>query len=492
LSILQVKKKNETFIEVKCSPGIAYELRDHFSFMTPGARFDPRVQNKYWDGRKRLFNITNGTLFSGLLIELIRFCESCDYKIAIDPELYPSDIPKFEYAKFLDHLNIPNNFEKRDYQEKAFFHSIENDRALLLCPTASGKSLIIYLLCQYYRMMHKLRTLIVVDSLSLIHQMYDDLRDYGFQKEINRIYAGQEKETRAPITISTWQSLVDMPKKWYNQFGVIIGDEAHKFKAKSLVEIMKNAENIRYRFGTTGTLDEVECHEMQLVGLFGPVFEVITTKELINRGTLANLKINCVDLQYQKEAKIYATKNFYKNYHDEVDFIVTREKRNEFLLQLCESLNGNKLVLFQFVDKHGKVLKDLFEKHATQPTFFISGEVDGIERNEIRKTVNNNRGNSTLLATYGTTQTGINIVNINHVILASPSKSKIRVLQSIGRGLRKGEIKHEIMVWDIIDNLKYGDYTNHALLHFYNRLEIYNKEQFEYNIRHVKIRMDLP
>lgn len=480
-----IKKIDDVNMLIQCGADIAYELRDHFAFMTPNARFDPRVQHKQWDGKLRLFNITKRTLYVGLLVQLIEFCDNRDYTYLIDPELLPSDSAKFSFDLFWKAIGIPEHFEQRDYQIKAFRAAIDNERAVILSPTGSGKSLIIYLLTQFYLKVHKLRTLLVVDSISLVHQMHDDLYDYGYKGKVNRIYQGQEKQTDAEITITTWQSIYNMPPAWYNQFGVIIGDEAHKFKADCLGKILRNCKKIKYRFGTTGTLDEVQCHEMVLVGLFGPIQNVITTRELIDQGTLANLKIECIDLKYDKKT-ISLVRKTKKKYHEEVDFIITREKRNQFLLDLCNSITGNKLILFQFVEKHGKPLFKLFDENATDPTFFIAGEVDGLIRNQIRKDVNNHTG-SNLIASYGTTQTGINIVNINHVILSSPSKSKIRVLQSIGRGLRKGEIKHDITVWDIIDNLKDGAYSNHILKHFYARLEIYNKELFEYNIRHVKI-----
>lgn len=480
-----IKKVDDVYMHIQCDADIAYELRDHFAFMTPNARFDPRVQNKYWDGKLRLFNITKRALYVGLLVQLIEFCDNRDYEYIIDPALLPDVIPPFSFEKFWKAVKIPDNFEQRDYQIDAFTHAIENQRAVLLSPTGSGKSLIIYLLSQFYLNVKKLRTLLVVDSISLVHQMHDDIYDYGYTGKINRIYQGQEKQTDAEITITTWQSIYGLPANWYNQFGVIIGDEAHKFKADCLGKILRNCKNIKYRFGTTGTLDEVQCHEMVLVGLFGPIKKVITTRELIDQGTLANLKIECIDLKYDKKT-INLVKRTKKKYHEEVDFIITREKRNKFLLDLCDSIPGNKLILFQFVQKHGKPLFKLFDEHASDPTFFIAGEIDGLTRNQIRKDVNNHTG-SNLIASYGTCQTGINIVNINHVILSSPSKSKIRVLQSIGRGLRKGEIKHDITVWDIIDNLKDGAYSNHILKHFYARLEIYNKELFDYNIRHVKI-----
>ncbi len=269
-----------------------------------------------------------------------------------------------------------------------------------------------------------------------------------------------------------------MPKKYFEQFGCVIGDEAHMFKAKSLTGIMTKLQSCKYRFGFTGTLDGTETHRLILEGLFGTVEQVVTTKELMDKKTLANLKINCITLKHpeKKERMTYA---------EEIDYLVSKESRNEFIVNLCDKLKGNTLCLFQLVDKHGKVLYDRMK--GNENVYFVYGGTDTEQREKIRGFVENHK-KSTTIASYGTFSTGINIRNIHNIVLASPSKSKIRVLQSIGRGLRTSSNKDSILVFDISDDISYNGRYNFTLNHFLERLNIYNEQKFNYEISKVRIK----
>ena len=205
--------------------------------------------------------------------------------------------------------------------------------------------------------------------------------------------------------------------------------------------------------------------------------QLLSTKELIDKNTLANLKIKCIILKHPniREKMSYA---------EEMEYLVTNEKRNDFLLNLLRHLRGNTLCLFQFVEKHGKLLYDKSKGNKNDNICFVYGGVDTSERETIRGLVEKHT-NSTTIASYGTFSTGINIRNINNIVLASPSKSKIRVLQSIGRGLRTSESKDSVLIFDIADDLGKDNYT---LRHFTERLNIYNEEQFDYEISKVKLK----
>jgi superfamily II DNA or RNA helicase len=171
-------------------------------------------------------------------------------------------------------------------------------------------------------------------------------------------------------------------------------------------------------------------------------------------------------------------------YAEELDFIVTNEKRTNFVVNLLHHLNGNTLCLFQLVEKHGKIINDKMK--GDENVYFVYGGTNTSEREDIRSLVEKNT-NSTTIASYGTFSTGINIRNINNIVLASPSKSKIRVLQSIGRGLRRSETKDSVLIYDIADDISYNDRRNFTLNHFAERLNIYNEEQFDYDISKVKL-----
>ena len=248
---------------------------------------------------------------------------------------------------------------------------------------------------------------------------------------------------------------------------------------------MNKAIHAEYRFGTTGTLDGTQVHELVLEGLFGPVKRVITTHELQKKEALAQLDIDIILLKYAQEF-CRPTEN--RSYQDEIDFLVTYEKRNKFIANLAVNQDGNTLVLFNLVDRHGKGLRDLIESRLKdgQRLFFVSGETKTTDREQIRNIVDKQK-NSIILASLGTFSTGINIKNLHNVIFASPSKSQIRVLQSIGRGLRLSDDGSVTKLYDIADDLHWKSKKNFTLLHSGERIKIYTKEQFPYKITQVEI-----
>ena len=472
---LSIYNINEVYVGIDCPEGASYELREYFTFQVPGYQFTPQYRNKLWDGKIRLWDTRTRRIYRGLVPYIVKFCEEREYDWEYDNEVYDEEFSLSEAEQFISKLNL--TLEPRDYQIDAFVHAIRTRRSLLLSPTASGKSLIIYLLVRYYSS----RTLIIVPTISLVSQLATDFADYGFESDrfVHRIYGGEDKQTNKPITISTWQSLYKLPKKYFEQFDVIIGDEAHLFKAKSLASIMENLENSKYRFGFTGTLDGTKTHKLVLEGLFGTVRKVTTTKELMTQGHVADFTIKCLLLKHG-DSICQAAKNF--TYPQEIEYLVLNESRNKFISNLALSLEGNTLVLYQFVDKHGVILHDIINKASTgQRVFFVSGNVDGEAREEIRKIVEKET-NAIIVASYGTFSTGINIKNLHNIIFASPSKSRVRNLQSIGRGLRISETKTSATLFDIADDLRHKKHENFTLKHFAERIKIYSEEKFDFRI----------
>ena len=481
MDIIEIEKFDEVYNRIVCDPGIAFELNDHFTFEVPGAKFMPAYKNKFWDGKVRLFNAMSGLLYVGLNRYIEEFAKSRSYEVQYNYDTALENFSIKEAHDFIETLGIPSKFERRDYQVEAFVHAIRHKRALLLSPTASGKSFIIYLITRYYNA----RTLIIVPTTSLVSQLASDFADYGFQsdKHVHRIYAGQDKQTDKQVIISTWQSLYKLPKEYFQQFDLVIGDEAHLFKAKSLTSILTKLNNCQYRFGFTGTLDGAQTHKLVLEGLFGLVRKVVSTAELIEQKQLASFMIKAIILKYP-DAIRQQLRN--ADYQAEMDFLVRNDARNKFIRNLALSLEGNTLLLFQFVEKHGKILHDML-KDEDRPVFFVHGGVDGDEREEIRRIVETEQ-KAIIVASYGTFSTGVNIRNLHNIIFASPSKSKIRNLQSIGRGLRKSDTKDSATLYDISDDLTYKTRKNFTIQHFMERIKIYNEEQFEYKIYPVNIK----
>ena len=330
--------------------------------------------------------------------------------------------------------------------------------------------------------------LIIVPTTSLVEQLYKDFYEYGFdvENEVHRIYSGKDKITDKRIIISTWQSIYRLKFDWFEQFGAVFGDEVHLFKAKSLTGVMNKCKNAEYRFGTTGTLDGTETNKLVLEGLFGLTHKVIATKDLQVRGTLAGLDINVILLRYHNDI-CHLLKG--KTYAEEVDYIVRHEKRNNFIKNLTLDLKGTTLVLFQYVEKHGKELFDIIRKGADKDrkVFYVSGEVDAKDREQIRGIVESQK-NAIIVASLGTFSTGINIKNLHNIVFASPSKSQIKVLQSIGRGLRQSDDGSNTTLYDIADDLHVKGHKNFTLRHSGERIKIYAKEQFPYKIIPVNLK----
>tara|TARA_B100000287_G_scaffold258787_2_gene243336 strand:- start:4368 stop:5867 length:1500 start_codon:yes stop_codon:yes gene_type:complete len=499
MSILQVKKKNHAFITVDGEPSALNELSDFFTFFVPGYKFMPAYRNKVWDGKIRLFNIHSKELYAGLYpyIEEFAGVEGRNYKIELEHDNYygyPNTDQEVDMS-FLSSYNLTTNGKQiqiRDYQYRAIEYCLANKGALLLSPTASGKSLIIYCIARWYLENYNKRVLIVVPTTSLVQQMYSDFADYstddiGFEDScMHRIYAGRPKfADKEKIVISTWQSIYKMPGTWFEQFGCVFGDEAHNFKAKSLTSILSKMRDTEYRFGTTGTLDGSQTHQLVLEGLFGKIIKVTSTKELIDTGNLAELNINVLLLKYSDE--LCKAMNGQK-YQEEVDFIVKYQPRNRFITNLALDQDGNSLILFQYVEKHGKPLYDMIKNkaHKSRKIFYVSGET-GVDTREAVRNITENEKNAIIVASMGVFSTGINIRNLHNIIFSSPSKSQIRILQSIGRGLRKSDDGRPTTLYDLADDLHWKKNKNFTLNHAAERIKIYSKEKFKYSIHELDI-----
>ncbi len=465
MSKVTVEKINEVFMKVNCDDGLARDLYDFFSFTVPNAKFMPSYKKKFWDGKVRLFSIKTNQIYVGLLPYVDEFCRErgYDFEGITDVIGEKTDI-RFDLKKyFMKEYKLP--FEPRDYQMEAVETTLKYGRQLLLSPTASGKSLIIYLLARWYNK----KTVIIVPTTSLVEQMTKDFKEYGYDKDICKIYSGQPVFD-AEITVTTWQSFSKAPKEVLESFDVVVGDEAHLFKAQTLKGILEKMKSTAIRIGTTGTLDGSEVHRLQLEGLFGPCKKVITSSELMEEGTIANIEIDCIVLKHKKCHTM--------SYQEEMEYLVSSEERNQFITNLVASLKGNTLVLFQYVEKHGEVLYPMLDGRVDD-LHYVYGGTDTADRETVRELVEQSES-SVILASYGTFSTGVNIKRIDNIVFASPSKSRIRNLQSIGRGLRKTDGKDSMRLFDISDDLQCDNYT---LEHLKERINIYNEENFPYELK---------
>ena len=487
MSHLVISKKNEVHLHIESEIHVYYELADQFTFEVPGAKFSPAYKKKFWDGKIRLFNTQTGEIYVGLLDRVVQFCKDHGYTYEFkDNKHYGTPFEVNEGISkegVKDYMTAISRHKPRDYQIDGVYDALRHNRKLLISPTASGKSLMIYSIVRYF-VERKQNTLIVVPTTSLVEQMYKDFADYGWDvgSFCHKIYAGKERETNSQVIITTWQSIYKLPRKYFERFSVVVGDEAHQFKSKSLISIMTKLSDAKYRFGFTGTLDGTQTHKWVLEGLFGPSYKIIKTNELMKKGHLAKLDINVLLLKHPAHK--------FENFEEEVQYIIGHNRRNNFIKNLALDLKGNTLILYARVEGHGEPLYELINNNNTienRQVFFIHGGVDTEDREKVRS-ITEQENNAIIVASYGTFSTGINIKNLHNVIFASPSKSRIRNLQSIGRVLRKGDQKTRATLYDIADDISYKSRKNYTLNHLIERIKVYNEENFNYDIVNIPLK----
>lgn len=450
----------------------------------------PKFRDKLWDGKIRLFNINNQLIYLGLLNQIELFCSGRGYSLYNDNPVIPNSVSMMEIIEFTKKVN--GIYIPKDYQFKALANIFRNQKTLLLSPTASGKSYIIYLTIRYLMDELKLKKgLLLVPNLGLIQQMFNDFNEYSYKNgwvvtdHIHSIFQGQAKNNKdARMYLSTWQSIYNQPVNYFHQFDYLICDEVHQAKSKSISKIVSNSINSGWKIGFTGTLDGTETHELVLRGLFGPINKVTTTKALMERNDVSQLTVKSIILEYPDEDR----KNIARlKYHDYYEYIIGYSKRNKFIMNLAKSLPGNGLILFQFVDKHGKILYNRMKiEYPEMDIRFISGDISKDNRETIRQEMING-DNIKLFASYGTFSTGINIPNLNWIISTTPGKSRVRILQSIGRALRKHAEKTSATFYDISDDTSWKIKEGFGKKHLETRMEMYMSEKFR--IEHHKVKL---
>lgn len=482
-----ISKKNEVFLKIDAEPHIHQELSDYFTFDIPNAKFLQRQKRyKYWDGKIRLYSPGTGELYVGLYDYLKEWFDKKGYDYTVKDNKYygiPNEVsenitPDSVYG-FVRSLGIP--FRPREYQLRGLYSALKHNRKLLLSPTGSGKSFIIYCLIRWHLQFNR-EVLLIVPTTSLVEQMYKDFESYGWKADAHcsKVYGGKDRYTRSPVVISTWQSIYKEPRNFFNRFDVVIGDEAHLFKAKSLTSLLTKMHGCKYRIGLTGTLDGTETHQLVLEGLFGPVDRVVRTEQLQKEGHLSDLKINILVCRHDFKR--------FESFQQEIDYIITHNTRNKVITSLARDLTGNTLILFNFIERHGEHLWELLNSKGEGKTlFFVHGGIAVEERERVRQ-ICESSDNAIILASYGTFSTGINIKNLHNVIFASPSKSRIRNLQSIGRALRLHDSKARAYLYDFADDISNERHRNATLNHMIERIRLYKDEKFDYSITEINLK----
>lgn len=475
--MITIKYHDDVYIRVDADPGTKAELQEYFTFEVPGAKFIPAVKSGFWDGKIRLFNPLTGLLYAGLASEVEQFAADRELTVTKEIEAAPS-VSDEKLNTFIERLKTP--METRDYQFAAVLEALNSGRRLFVSPTSSGKSYIQYLITMWMAA-NGLKTLIIVPTTTLVGQMYKDFVEYnnGTELPIHCITGGVAKDNKMPIVITTWQSVFKMPRAFFNAFGCIIGDEVHTFTAKSLTGLMEKATEVPYRFGLTGTLNGTKTHRLVLEGLFGPVKEVTTYEKLQDDEHIVKPVVKCIVLKHPEDARQRMKK---ADYQTEIDYIIQNENRNKVLVDLTKSLKGNILILFS-KRAHGKILHEMMlEMLPDRDHFLVHGDIDTEDREQVRQLLEQTNC-GVAVCSYKTFGTGINVKNLHHIIFASPTKSRVSLLQAIGRVLRLHSSKTKAYIWDVADDMRWKKtWINHTMRHLKERIGIYNEVGFDFTI----------
>lgn len=512
MSAIVFKKVNEVYSRIVCEPGILKEISESWTRFVPKYKFHPLYKKGHWDGTKKFVHPTTGMVYTGLLKDVYKDCRNRGYTDISFYGYTDKDVfTEKEILETLETYDMP--FEWRDYQIEAITLALTQKRRVILSATSSGKSAIIYAISRMLADAGK-KVLVIVPSIMLANQMFSDISEYCVEDEdfnaedyMHIVFGGKDKNDPKPIIVSTWQSIeaLNTNKKgvskefveYLAQFDAVIGDECHGASAKCLSAILENCVNASFRIGFTGTLDD-ESNTLKegIVGLLGPEIRINTTKELMDAGVVAELEIKALLLNYPDELRKYVSSfrakykqmkhNKTKAYQEELDTVIGHSGRNELIANLCTKLEGNTMILVRYIELHGKPLEKLLREKTGKEVYLIYAETDDDLREDIRKKLNT-ISNAIVIGSYGLLSTGISIVNLHYLIAASPTKSKIKILQSIGRILRRSQVKTKATFFDLVDNFIYKEKYNYLMEHFKIRYGYYMAEEFDVEIKEINL-----
>lgn len=493
---IKVEPLNTSYLKITCpeNPGIYHELHEKFSFFADGYKFQEKFKRKIWDGKIRLFDRNNRTLPFGLYPELLKFAKDSEYTITSNNVMPVENITEDDIMEFaMGTLKLP--FEPRDYQISSSLEALRTGRKLVLAPTGSGKSLIMYIICMYLqKVMGFKNILIIVPTVGLVTQLHSDFCEYASNDDSfdaddfllvpNKKGIKYDKEKN--VTITTWQSMMsvikgDDAKEFFSKYEALLCDEVHTMAANIAKEIALTCTNTPVKVGMTGTLSNTKTGELAIKGLFGPVYRTTTTADLIVQGTLTDVKIKAIQIdhtgfeEYKKKLE----------YIEENQYIRTCEPRTEFISKLAIKVadSGNTLILYQNLDQGNMLYEYIKENSKDKHVFMVNGSTKADARESVRKFTETNNG-VIIVASFQVFATGINIKNLHSLIFASPSKSMIRILQSIGRVLRLHNTKDIATIYDVYDNFNYRQKSakSYGILHFVERYRIYSEANLAVDI----------
>lgn len=486
MSEIIITRLNSSFVQLDADDDVLHDINAFFAVYADGYLFNPRYKARVWDGKLRFFSINSHMLPSGLIPILEKFAKDNNHTIVKeDFNDFESEFTEDAFKVNVQNALANSGMTMRDYQEEACKLALKNKFGILQCCTSSGKSMIIYNMIRNMLTYKRIkRILLIVPNVSLVEQMYSDFKEYGWtdlQDSVEMLYSSKKPTFKLPVLISTWQSLQSIEDtSYFEDIDAVIVDECHGSKAAVINKILKMCINTEYRIGTTGTLPTSTADLLSITSVLGNVLYTITSKELIERGILTQMVIAGIKAKYPAE---FIAKNKGRSYPEEVKLVESYPGRTKVLDLIFKHTpkEHNVLLLCNHIE-HVKETADWLKIHCPDRTIkIINGSVKADERETIRKEIENEEG-TVIVATYGTCSTGLNMPKLHDVILYANSKSKIKVLQSLGRGLRKHNTKNKVILYDVIDDMSYHTKTrtiqNYLLQHWREREKYYKEQEF--------------
>ena len=445
---------------------------DNFWFM-------PAYKAGRWDGKIK-FVQPDGKFYVGIFKKVLHYVKDDNlYNIEIDPGFLNEEETGVFKERFLENIsNLEYPFEPRSYQLRGALKSSFYKRGICEHVTSSGKSFTICLTIHHLLQDNPdHRVIILVPKIDLVEQFVENLEEYGIPTDLVGKYCGYQKDEDAQIVVSTWQS-VYKKKAFLRNFNVLIVDECHGLKADEVRGVAEKAINADTRLGFTGTMPAPQCEYMLIQGVLGPVIDEVDYEELQKAKQIAQIKINIVQCNYNEQIIL---ENEEEDFTSEKTRVETDVKRNKIICRIAKEYTDkgkNALILVKKLD-HIQDIKDIMEKAGVN-YFVVTGETKVKDRNHARHEVEKSGGN-VIIATTGVYSTGVSIKRLHCVLFASPGKSKIQTLQSVGRGLRLHDTKSHLHLYDVCENLKFSK------KHLKERLKYYKKAKFDYNIKEVSM-----
>lgn len=474
--------------------------------------FHPLVKKKIWDG-SICFIEKKGPYWRipiGLWRELLQIGEKYNIKIEIEglDNLIFNEVTLEEFTNWCESFFEGSDKPPRDYQIETAWKIIRFRYSVSEVATSSGKTLIAFMIFAWLKQMGFIRKfLMIVPSTNLVFQGSDDFLDYGIEKigsKIQQIGGGSKVREGCDVIIGTFQSLVKQDPEFFDEVDLVFVDEAHHTNSMSIKKIVANCMKSGWRFGLTGTLTKKGTADYLTVQQFlGPLIVEIPPSFLFENNYATPVQIKVVEMDWLEQEwkdKLADLKLTNKNstaenklegnefYNLERKLVVESRKRLNFVVDFISKTSKNSLVLFQSVkDEYGKQIWNLLrEKNSDKEIFYVDGETSENLREEFKSRMASG-SNKILVATYGTFSTGISINNLHNIFLVESYKSEVLIKQSLGRGMRKMEGKEKVVVIDFVDDFCTARYVNYLMKHSEVRIQIYQKEGFEYRIYKVKL-----